>query len=113
MGMAGVVRMVKVPRVAVGLARKQAREIKVCGVRGFQSTNHPGQGLGGSREAKEGEEEVGRHQGEPERCINTVTLVGRVGGDPSLRGSRDRPVTVFSLATNQQDPVAQCGRVPA
>jgi len=39
-------------------------------------------------------------EGAMERSVNTVTLVGRVGNDPLMRGSKERPVTVFSLATN-------------
>lgn len=41
-----------------------------------------------------------RGEGGKERSVNTVTLLGRVGNDPLMRGSRDRPVTVFSLATS-------------
>jgi len=36
-----------------------------------------------------------------ERGINSVTLVGRVGGDAEVRGSEQNPVTVFSLATSK------------
>lgn len=35
-----------------------------------------------------------------EKSINSVTLLGRVGGTPLLRGSEEHPVVVFSLATN-------------
>lgn len=35
-----------------------------------------------------------------EKCINQVTLLGRVGLEPQKRGTEDRPVIVFSLATN-------------
>ena len=38
--------------------------------------------------------------GPSERSINQVTLLGRVGTDPQIRGSEERPVTSFSLATN-------------
>jgi len=38
--------------------------------------------------------------GPKERCINSVTLMGRVGRDPQQRGNEKTPVTVFSLATN-------------
>lgn len=33
-------------------------------------------------------------------AVNKVTLVGRVGNDPQLKGSEQVPVVVFSLATN-------------
>ncbi|KAH9496410.1 hypothetical protein Btru_012572 [Bulinus truncatus] len=36
----------------------------------------------------------------PERGMNKVTLVGRVGRDPEQRGSDDHPAVVFPLATN-------------
>ncbi len=32
--------------------------------------------------------------------MNSVTLLGRVGIDPQVRGNDDHPVVVFSLATN-------------
>ena len=32
--------------------------------------------------------------------INQVTLLGRVGVDPRIRGSAERPAVTFSLATN-------------
>ena len=32
-------------------------------------------------------------------AINQVTLLGRVGADPSVRGSEEHPVTLFPLAT--------------
>ena len=35
-----------------------------------------------------------------ERCINQVTLLGRIGQDPQIKGSQTKPVTTFSLATN-------------
>ena len=35
-----------------------------------------------------------------EKCLNQVTLLGRVGQDPQIRGSQAKPVTTFSLATN-------------
>ena len=35
-----------------------------------------------------------------EKCVNSVTLLGRVGIDPQLRGSEEHPVVIFSLATN-------------
>ena len=35
-----------------------------------------------------------------EKSLNSVTLLGRVGGTPLLRGSEEHPVVVFSLATN-------------
>lgn len=35
-----------------------------------------------------------------EKSINSVTLLGRVGGKPELRGSDAHPVVVFSVATN-------------
>ena len=39
--------------------------------------------------------------GAPSLLINLVhTLLGRVGTDPQIRGSEERPVTSFSLATN-------------
>jgi len=38
-------------------------------------------------------------RGPRERCINSVTLLGRVGRDPQQRGSENTPVTVFSMAT--------------
>ena len=40
------------------------------------------------------------YEGTLEKSINNVTLLGRVGIDPQLRGSEDKPVTTFSLATN-------------
>jgi len=35
-----------------------------------------------------------------EKTVNHVTLMGRVGGDPQLRGSTEHPVVIFSLATH-------------
>merc|ERR1712059_21261 len=35
-----------------------------------------------------------------EKSINQVTLLGRVGSDPQVRGSETKQVTIFSLATN-------------
>jgi single-strand DNA-binding protein len=35
-----------------------------------------------------------------ERGVNQVTLLGRVGQDPDVRGTAENPVTVFSLATS-------------
>ena len=35
-----------------------------------------------------------------EKCLNQVTLLGRIGQDPQIRGSQAKPVTTFSLATN-------------
>ncbi|CAL1293594.1 unnamed protein product [Larinioides sclopetarius] len=35
-----------------------------------------------------------------EKSINHVTLLGRVGIDPQLRGTESKPVVVFTLATN-------------
>ena len=40
------------------------------------------------------------YEGPTEKSINQVTLLGRVGMDPQIRGSEDKPVTTFSLATN-------------
>ncbi|KAI0227384.1 Single-stranded DNA-binding protein 1-A, mitochondrial [Lamellibrachia satsuma] len=36
-----------------------------------------------------------------ERGVNQVTLIGRVGQDPAIRGSEEKPVTLFQLATSQ------------
>ncbi|XP_075144949.1 mitochondrial single stranded DNA-binding protein [Haematobia irritans] len=35
-----------------------------------------------------------------EKTINTVTLLGRVGADPQLRGNNEHPVVTFSVATH-------------
>ena len=35
-----------------------------------------------------------------EKCINQVTLLGRVGQEPQVRGTDAHPVVTFSLATN-------------
>ncbi|XP_013099105.1 single-stranded DNA-binding protein, mitochondrial [Stomoxys calcitrans] len=35
-----------------------------------------------------------------EKTINTVSLLGRVGADPQLRGNNEHPVVTFSLATH-------------
>ncbi|BFZ05119.1 hypothetical protein BsWGS_08158 [Bradybaena similaris] len=35
-----------------------------------------------------------------ERCVNRVTLIGRVGRDPEHRGSSEHPCLIFPLATN-------------
>ncbi|XP_011878136.1 PREDICTED: single-stranded DNA-binding protein, mitochondrial [Vollenhovia emeryi] len=35
-----------------------------------------------------------------EKSVNNVTLLGRVGADPQKRGSDERPVVIFSLATH-------------
>ena len=35
-----------------------------------------------------------------ERCVNRVTLIGRVGADAQLKGTVEHPVVTFSLATN-------------
>ena len=35
-----------------------------------------------------------------EKCLNQVTLLGRIGNDPQIRGSQAKPVTTFSLATS-------------
>ena len=35
-----------------------------------------------------------------EKCLNQVTLLGRVGQEPQLRGTDAHPVVTFSLATN-------------
>lgn len=32
--------------------------------------------------------------------LNQVTILGRVGSDPSTKGSEDRPVVTFAVATN-------------
>merc|ERR1719510_815616 len=37
-----------------------------------------------------------------EKSFNTVTLLGRVGVNPQLRGTETHPVVAFSLATNIQ-----------
>ena len=37
-----------------------------------------------------------------EKSLNSVTLLGRVGVNPQLRGSDNHPVVAFSLATNIQ-----------
>ncbi|KAK3766184.1 hypothetical protein RRG08_025184 [Elysia crispata] len=36
----------------------------------------------------------------PERGMNRVTLIGRVGREPDHRGSEEHPCVVFPLATN-------------
>ena len=42
-----------------------------------------------------------------------MTLIGRVGQDPVIRGSQEKPVTLFQLATSQSfkspDGVSTCG----
>jgi len=38
--------------------------------------------------------------GPMERSLNSVTLIGRVGTEPTLRGTANKPVLTFSLATN-------------
>ena len=43
---------------------------------------------------------VSEYDGPNEKSINSVTLLGRVGMDPQLRGSEEKPITTFSLATN-------------
>ena len=35
-----------------------------------------------------------------EKCVNSVTLLGRVGNNPVLRGTETNPVVSFSLATS-------------
>ncbi|ODM98502.1 Single-stranded DNA-binding protein, mitochondrial [Orchesella cincta] len=35
-----------------------------------------------------------------EKTVNTVNLMGRVGGDPQKRGTQEHPVVVFSVATH-------------
>ncbi|XP_011689414.1 PREDICTED: single-stranded DNA-binding protein, mitochondrial [Wasmannia auropunctata] len=35
-----------------------------------------------------------------EKCVNNVTLLGRVGTEPQKRGSAEHPVVIFSLATH-------------
>jgi len=35
-----------------------------------------------------------------EKTVNQVTLMGRVGGDPQLRGTTEHPVVIFSVATH-------------
>ncbi|VEN37308.1 unnamed protein product [Callosobruchus maculatus] len=35
-----------------------------------------------------------------EKTINCVQLLGRVGADPQKKGSEERPIAVFSLATH-------------
>nr|CAI5862402.1 unnamed protein product [Callosobruchus analis] len=35
-----------------------------------------------------------------EKTINCVQLLGRVGADPQRKGSEERPIAVFSLATH-------------
>ena len=36
-----------------------------------------------------------------EKCMNSVTLLGRVSNDLQLRGSEDRPVLAFNLVTSE------------
>ena len=43
---------------------------------------------------------VHEYDGPVERSLNQVTLLGRVGADPQIRGSEEKPVTAFRLATN-------------
>lgn len=33
-------------------------------------------------------------------AINTVTLLGRVGNNPQMRGNENTPVVTFSMATH-------------
>ncbi|KAK7864397.1 hypothetical protein R5R35_000440 [Gryllus longicercus] len=43
------------------------------------------------------------YQSEPsrvEKTLNSVTLLGRVGGEPQKRGTEEHPVVIFSLATH-------------
>ncbi|XP_036228968.1 single-stranded DNA-binding protein, mitochondrial [Bactrocera oleae] len=35
-----------------------------------------------------------------EKTVNNVTILGRVGADPQLRGSVEHPVVMFSVATH-------------
>ncbi|GJQ84727.1 hypothetical protein Trydic_g21132 [Trypoxylus dichotomus] len=35
-----------------------------------------------------------------EKTINNVQLLGRVGSDPQLKGTKEHPVAIFSLATH-------------
>ena len=35
-----------------------------------------------------------------EKCVNSVTLLGRVGNNPVLRGTENNPLVSFSLATS-------------
>ncbi|CAG5133258.1 unnamed protein product [Candidula unifasciata] len=37
-----------------------------------------------------------------QRCLNRVTLIGRVGKDPEHRGNSTHPCIIFPLATNAQ-----------
>ena len=40
------------------------------------------------------------YEGPGEKSINQVTLLGRVGLEPQIRGTEENPVTTFNLATN-------------
>ena len=41
-----------------------------------------------------------QEEGPGERSINQVVLMGRVGTDPQIRGSEEKPITTFTMATN-------------
>ena len=54
-----------------------------------------------SRNFSDGSDE-GHEKSYGEKCMNSVTLLGRVGQDPKLRGEgNNRPFVTFRMATNE------------
>ena len=46
-----------------------------------------------------------------EKCLNRVTLIGRVGADAQLKGTSEHPVVIFNVATNTGGPKTEWHRV--
>ena len=71
-------------------------------------TNNSDAGTGSNFEMKDYMSDQGQYskteniEQYTEKSINRVTLLGRVGIDPQLRGTESHPVVAFSLATNIQ-----------